>query len=90
MRSASGGDETAGFTTWRGTRWTGVAGPFQSWMLTRKSNHLWRASLPQALLPGVHTLHVETESGRCVGMQTIANLKQRFLLRCENHLSWYR
>ncbi len=40
VRNDRGGDDTAGFTTWRGTRWSGVAGPFQAWMLTRRSSHL--------------------------------------------------
>jgi len=60
VRSASGGDETAGFRTWQGTHWTGVAGPFQGWMLTDQSNHLWRADLPESLPAGVHRLEVTT------------------------------
>ena len=60
VRSDRGGDDSAGFTTWRGVRWSGVAGPFQAWMLTRRSNHLWRADLPADLFRGVHTLEVST------------------------------
>ena len=60
VRSDRGGGDTAGFTTWRGVRWSGVAGPFQAWMLTRRSSHLWRADLPADLAPGVHTLEVST------------------------------
>lgn len=60
IRSTSGGDETAGYRTWRGTEWTGIAGPFQNWMLTTKSSHLWRAELPKDLPVGVHTLEVTT------------------------------
>ena len=60
VRSDRGGDDTAGFTTWRGVRWSGVAGPFQAWMLTSRSSHLWRADLPADLSPGVHTLEVST------------------------------
>ena len=60
VRSDRGGDDTAGFTTWRGVRWSGVAGPFQAWMLTSRSSHLWRADLPADLSRGVHTLEVST------------------------------
>ena len=60
VRSDRGGDDTAGFTTWRGVRWSGVAGPFQAWMLASRSSHLWRADLPADLSPGVHTLEVST------------------------------
>ena len=60
FRSSKGGDETAGFTTWQGYQWTGVAGPFQSWMLSNKSSHLWRADLPSTLPLGVHTLEAVT------------------------------
>ncbi|RVT84066.1 phosphohydrolase [Rhodobacteraceae bacterium CCMM004] len=60
VRSARGGDETAGFQTWRGTEWTGVAGPFQRWMMTESSHHLWRVDLPSELPLGVHMLHVRT------------------------------
>ena len=60
VRSDRGGDDTAGFTTWRGVRWSGVAGPFQGSMLTKRSNHLWRAYLPTDLSLGVHTLEVST------------------------------
>ncbi len=61
FRSAAGGDDTAGYTTWRGYEWkTPIAGPFQSWMLTKKSSHLWRADLPASLPLGAHTLEVRT------------------------------
>ncbi len=60
VRSGRGGDDTAGFTTWQGVRWSGVAGPFRGWMLARRSNHLWRADLPASLETGVHTLEVVT------------------------------
>ena len=59
-RSAKGGDDTAGFSTWRGTRWQGVAGPLQGWMLTNNSSHLWRADLPASLPTGVHVLEART------------------------------
>ena len=55
-----GGDDTAGFTIWRGVRWSGVAGPFPAGMLTKRSSHLWRADLPADLPAGVHTLEVST------------------------------
>jgi hypothetical protein len=58
FRSQVGGDETAGYETWRGTEWVGQPGPFQPWMLTRMSNHLWRADLPADLPAGVHRLTV--------------------------------
>ena len=61
FRSAAGGDDTAGFTTWQGYEWkSSVAGPFQSWMLTNKSSHLWRADLPADLPAGVHRIEVKT------------------------------
>ena len=60
VKSAEGGEETAGFYTWQGTHWTGAAGPFQNWMLSTKSSHLWRAELPKDLPVGVHTLEVRT------------------------------
>ncbi|MEO1745964.1 MAG: calcineurin-like phosphoesterase family protein [Pseudomonadota bacterium] len=60
VRSYSGGDQTAGYRTWQGTEWVGVAGPFQRWMLTDNSIHLWRADLPSALPVGAHTLEVKT------------------------------
>jgi len=60
VKSAEGGDETAGFYTWQGTHWKGAAGPFQNWMLSTKSSHLWRAQLPQDLPVGIHTLEVTT------------------------------
>ncbi len=59
-RSTEGGDATAGFATWRGRRWSGAPGPFETWMLTRKSSHLWRADLPRSLDVGMHTLTVRT------------------------------
>ncbi|OIQ29861.1 MAG: hypothetical protein BM562_10755 [Alphaproteobacteria bacterium MedPE-SWcel] len=60
VRSDRGGADTAGFTTWQGERWSGVPGPFQSWMLTDNSQHLWRADLPADLAPGLHRMEVET------------------------------
>ncbi len=61
FRSASGGDETAGYTTWKGFEWkSAVAGPFQDWMLTNRSSHLWRVDLPESLPAGVHTLEAVT------------------------------
>ena len=60
VRSDRGGDDTAGFTTWQGVRWSGVAGPFRDWMLATRSNHLWRADLPADLAVGLHTLEVVT------------------------------
>ncbi|MEM9043974.1 MAG: calcineurin-like phosphoesterase family protein [Pseudomonadota bacterium] len=60
FRSASGGDETAGFQTWTGYQWKGQAGPFQRWMLTDRSSHLWRADLPADLPVGVHKLEATT------------------------------
>ncbi len=61
FRSASGGDDTAGYTTWKGFEWrSSVAGPFQRWMLTDRSSHLWRADLPGDLPAGVHTLEAVT------------------------------
>ena len=61
VKSANGGDDTAGYQTWRGYEWkTAAAGPFQNWMLTRRSNHLWRADLPSELPVGVHKLEVKT------------------------------
>lgn len=59
-RSALGGDETDGYQTWKGAEWVGQPGPFQRWMLTRMSNHLWRADLPADLPSGIHTLRVRT------------------------------
>ena len=60
VRSVQGGDATAGFTTGRGSRWEGVAGPFSADLLTRRSSHLWRADLPQDLAIGLHALEVVT------------------------------
>ncbi|QPH54150.1 calcineurin-like phosphoesterase C-terminal domain-containing protein [Pontivivens ytuae] len=60
VRSAQGGDDTAGFQSWQGTQWTGVAGPFRRWMLTDNSNHLWRVDLPADLPVGVHMMEVRT------------------------------
>lgn len=58
VRSDRGGDDTAGFTTWQGVRWEGVPGPFQRWMLTDNSAHLWRVNLPADLPEGVHVMTV--------------------------------
>jgi hypothetical protein len=61
LRSTRGGEETAGFRTWRGTAWaTEVPGPFQPWMLTRGSSHLWRADLPADLPAGAHAMEIRT------------------------------
>ena len=61
FRSADGGDRTAGFTTWQGVPWKGQhPGPFERWMLTDHSSHLWRADLPAELPVGVHTMTVST------------------------------
>lgn len=56
--SVDGGDDTAGFTTWQGAPWKGQPGPFQRWMLTDNSHHLWRADLPSELPVGTHRLHI--------------------------------
>lgn len=61
VRSLAGGEETAGYRTWRDYRWTAQRpGPFQTWMLAQKSNHLWRADLPSDLPAGLHRLEIET------------------------------
>ncbi|MFQ6548760.1 calcineurin-like phosphoesterase C-terminal domain-containing protein [Aestuariibius sp. 2305UL40-4] len=60
IRSNSGGDDTAGYRTWQGTEWIGVAGPLQRWMLTDNSKHLWRVDLPTDLVVGVHRMTVST------------------------------
>ncbi|WP_421854600.1 calcineurin-like phosphoesterase C-terminal domain-containing protein [Oricola sp.] len=60
FRSAKGGDDTAGFSTWRGTEWKGVPGPLMGWMLTNNSSHLWRADLPAELPTGVHVMEAKT------------------------------
>lgn len=57
-RSVDGGDETAGYTTWQGVPWRGKAGPFQGWMLTDNSHHLWRLEMPTALPVGTHTVEI--------------------------------
>ena len=59
-RSVDGGDETAGFKTWQDVPWTGEPGPFQSWMLTDNSIHLWRVDLPADLPIGTHVMTIET------------------------------
>lgn len=58
FKTAKGDND--GFTTWQGTEWKGVAGPFQRWMLTDNSSHLWRVDLPSELPVGVHTLEAVT------------------------------
>ena len=60
VRSAEGGDRTAGFAIWRGNVWQGAPGPFPIWMLAFRSNHLWRADLPPDLPVGLHTMEVVT------------------------------
>ncbi|WP_189799429.1 calcineurin-like phosphoesterase family protein [Tateyamaria sp. syn59] len=57
-RSVDGGDETAGFSTWQGTSWTGKVNPFQGWMLTDNSSHLWRVDMPSDLPVGVHKIEI--------------------------------
>ena len=60
-KSTTGGDETAGFTTWRGVRWSSESViPFAKWMLTNRSPHLWRAELPTNIPPGSHTMEIIT------------------------------
>ncbi len=59
-RSAKGGEDTAGHTTWQGFKWQGVPGPFQNWMLSNKSSHLWRVNMPADLPVGVHTMEITT------------------------------
>jgi len=65
-RSIDGGEITAGYTTWQGVPWAGKPGPFQRWMLTDNSQHLWRAELPTDLPVGTHRLHIHVvdRSGR--------------------------
>ena len=58
--SVDGGSDTAGFTTWQGSEWQGKPGPFQAWMLTDNSHHLWRVDLPSDLPAGAHTMEVST------------------------------
>ncbi|MEO1238877.1 MAG: calcineurin-like phosphoesterase C-terminal domain-containing protein [Pseudomonadota bacterium] len=58
VRSAEGGDDTAGYRTWQGTEWVGAPGPFQRWMLTDNSAHLWRVDLPRSLPLGVHVMEI--------------------------------
>ncbi len=58
FKSASGKND--GFNTWQGVEWKGVAGPFQRWMLSDSSSHLWRVDLPAELPLGVHTMEVVT------------------------------
>ena len=57
-RSVDGGDDTAGYTTWQGVAWQGEPGPFQDWMLTNNSHHLWRLDLPSELPVGTHTVEI--------------------------------
>ena len=64
FRSYKGGDRTAGYTTWQGTEWKGVPGPFRQWMLTNKSSHLWRVDLPEVLPTGVYSMEIVT-TDRC-------------------------
>ena len=59
-RSVDGGADTAGFTTWTGVNWEGKPGPFQRWMLTDNSHHLWRIDLPADLPVGLHKLDITT------------------------------
>ena len=59
-RSIDGGSDTAGYTTWQDVPWQGRPGPFQRWMLTDNSQHLWRVDLPSDLPIGTHTMEVST------------------------------
>ena len=58
--SVDGGDETAGATTWQGYAWKGKVGPYQRWMMTDNSIHLWRADLPKDLPVGMHKMEIKT------------------------------
>ncbi|MEL7470031.1 MAG: calcineurin-like phosphoesterase family protein [Pseudomonadota bacterium] len=58
--SVDGGSDTEGFTTWQGYEWKGKPGPFQRWMLTDNSHHLWRIDLPTDLPTGTHRMEVST------------------------------
>ena len=60
VRSTVGGDDTAGFSLWRGEAWRGAPGPFPLGMMAYRSNHLWRADLPPDLPAGLHTMEVVT------------------------------
>lgn len=60
VRSVDGGSDTSGFTTWDGKRWEGIPGPFERWMLTDNSVHLWRVDLPKELPTGAHVITVKT------------------------------
>ncbi|MEO1292161.1 MAG: calcineurin-like phosphoesterase family protein [Pseudomonadota bacterium] len=59
-KSTESGEEGQGFYSWKGTQWAGVPGPFQSWMLTDASAHLWRVDLPADLPVGAHVMEVTT------------------------------
>jgi len=54
-RSAAG---SSGYEMFQGTQYEGTAGPLPLWLLTRASNHLWRADLPADLPDGVHAMTV--------------------------------
>lgn len=56
--SVDGGAATAGFSTWQGTDWQGAPGPFEGWMLTDNSQHLWTVDIPADLPVGSHVLSV--------------------------------
>ena len=47
-----------GYEMFRGSIWTGVAGPLDSWLWTNSSQHLWTAELPADVPAGVHSLTV--------------------------------
>ena len=68
IRSTSGGEETAGYQAFRGSRFEGQPGPFGRGGLTDSSQHLWRVDLPVDLPVGVHTMSVEATDrhGRAV------------------------
>ena len=58
FRSTENGEATDGFQTGRGFQWSGPPGPFRRHLLVRKSPHIWRAELPNGLVPGIHKLEV--------------------------------
>ena len=58
--SETGGSETQGYRTFRGSHWKGKPGPFPRHMLADSSQHLWRIDLPKTLPLGVHQLDIET------------------------------
>lgn len=73
LSSSTGGKKTAGFSTWRGTAWSGEPGPFYRWMLTDSSPHVWRVDLPTDLSVGVHRMliRVTDRHGRVFEKQQV-------------------